>query len=548
MRFSSAAYLLAVAVSAVTVRNAHAADPAGGSVRGSRTLNNGQGKGIIKAGGNNKKVEGSYIVKFDDAVSEDELSGQAKAALARSGGALKKKGGISKLIHGFMADMTEEQALLLANEPGIDAVYEDAEVHADVIWGLDRVDQANLPLDNSFNPGYTDEGSGAVVYVIDTGIRTSHVEFGGRAATGSAYDFFTDGYNGSDCNGHGTHCAGTVGGATYGVAPQTKLVGVRVLNCQGSGSFSGVIAGMDKVGADCPSGTSTSGPFLNKRCVASMSLGGGAYSPVDDAVNRLKAKGVVVAVAAGNSNANACNYSPARASGALTVGSTTSSDYRSSFSNYGTCVDIFAPGSSVKSAWYQTDTQTNTISGTSMATPHVAGAIALIVGNDPNLSAEDAEAQLEAMASQGVVSSPGSGSPNLLLNANIANAPTPVTTTVAATTTTKATTTTAAEPTTSAPTSSPTTPSPTSPPMPNPTGAPTVFACGPLSKEQCINDARCSWIGQKVKECVDADGGEGPEDPEGPGECGTTGTPCNSNGDCCGRCNNKGRGATDTCF
>ncbi len=215
-------------------------------------------------------------------------------------------------------------------------------------------------------------------YIIDTGIRFSHNEFGGRATSG--FDA-VDGGSADDCNGHGTHVAGTVGGATYGVAKSVRLVGVRVLNCQGSGTNAQVVGGIDWVTANAESNPSVP-------AVANMSLGGGANSSIDTAVNNSINAGVTYAIAAGNGNAlgqrqNACNYSPARVPNAITVGATQNNDAAASFSNYGTCVDILAPGVNITSSWSTSNTATNTISGTSMATPHVAGAAALLLQANP---------------------------------------------------------------------------------------------------------------------------------------------------------------------
>ncbi len=223
-------------------------------------------------------------------------------------------------------------------------------------WGLDRIDQRTLPLNSQIST--SENGFGITAYIIDTGIRADHNEFGGRATVG--FDAIGDGQNTNDCNGHGTHVAGTVGGATYGVAPQVSLVAIRVLNCTGSGSTSGVIAGIDWATANHAAGVPA---------VANMSLGGGYSAALNTATQNAIADGISFAVAAGNSNADACNFSPASTPNAITVGSTSSNDARSSFSNWGSCIDIFAPGSSIKSAWNTSSTATNTISGTSMAAP-----------------------------------------------------------------------------------------------------------------------------------------------------------------------------------
>jgi subtilisin family serine protease len=299
--------------------------------------------------------------------------------------------------------MSAEDAERLSQDFRVLFVEEDGVVTADVTqsnppWGLDRIDQRNRPLSATYTYNWT--GSGVRAYVIDTGIRTSHSQFAGRAS--NVFDAF--GGSGADCNGHGTHVAGTIGGSTYGVAKSALLRGVRVLDCNGSGSTSGVIAGVDWV--------------RNNRinpAVANMSLGGGASSSLDTAVNNLANSGVAIAVAAGNSNTDACTQSPARAASAITVGSTTTSDARSSFSNFGVCLDLFAPGSGILSSWFSSDTATATLSGTSMASPHVAGAAALYKQANPSASASTIRNALVNNATTNVISGAGSGSPNRLL-------------------------------------------------------------------------------------------------------------------------------------
>lgn len=270
--------------------------------------------------------------------------------------------------NGFSATLTEEELLRLREDERV--VYIEpvrrvtiASTQTNATWGLDRVDQRNLPLNRTYT--WNGTGAGVWVFVFDTGIRYSHVEFGTRAFFG--FDAF--GGNGSDGNGHGTHVAGTIGGNTFGVAKSANLVSIRVLNNAGSGTTSGIIAGMDWVAAN-----------HIKPAVANMSLGAPASTTVDNAVTRLFNAGVPVIVAAGNSNLDACGFSPARAARAFSVGSTTSTDARSSFSNFGSCVELFAPGSSITAAWHTSNTATNTISGTSMAAPHVAGAAAIFMG------------------------------------------------------------------------------------------------------------------------------------------------------------------------
>jgi subtilisin family serine protease len=352
------------------------------------------------------KVENNYIVVLNDAVVGEKGPYSIAPYIAQELAATHR----GKLTHvyknalnGFAVEMSPADAERLSEDFRVAFVEEDGVVSLDATqsnppWGLDRIDQRNRPLSGTYTFNWT--GAGVFAYVIDTGILTSHTQFGGRAA--NVFDAF--GGNGQDCNGHGTHVAGTVGGSTYGVAKSVNLRGVRVLNCSGSGTNSGVIAGVDWVRVN-----------RQNPAVANMSLGGGASSALDTAVNNLSNSGVAIAVAAGNSNTNACNSSPARAANAITVGSTTSTDARSSFSNFGSCLDLFAPGSGILSAWIGSTTATRTISGTSMASPHVAGVAALYKQANPGASASTVRNAIVNGATTNVVTSAGTGSPNRLL-------------------------------------------------------------------------------------------------------------------------------------
>jgi subtilisin family serine protease len=352
------------------------------------------------------KIENNYIVVLDESVV-GERGPFSIAPYIASELAVTHRGNIKHVyqhaLNGFAVEMTEEDAERLSQDFRVKYVEEDGVVSLDATqsnppWGLDRIDQRNRPLNAIYTFNWT--GAGVTAYVIDTGIRTAHTQFGGRAA--NVFDAF--GGNGQDCNGHGTHVAGTIGGSTFGVAKSVQLRGVRVLNCSGSGTNSGVIAGVDFVRNNHAAAA-----------VANMSLGGGASSALDTAVNNLHNANVTIAVAAGNSNANACNSSPARAANAITVGSTTTSDARSSFSNFGSCLDLFAPGSGILSAWATSNTATATLSGTSMASPHVAGVAALYKQANPSASSSTIRNAIVNNATTNVVTSAGTGSPNRLL-------------------------------------------------------------------------------------------------------------------------------------
>ncbi len=375
--------------------------------------NNGQGK--FRRQRPDKKIANQYIVVLKDDVAD--VDAEALRLARDFGGARNEGHTYHKAIKGFSLRMPEQQAARLANDPRVDYVEEDGVVNlvttqTGATWGLDRIDQQNLPLDGNYN--YNATGSGVKAYIIDTGIRATHTQIAGRVISG--FTAISDGLGTNDGNGHGTHVSGTVGGTTYGVAKNVTLVAVRVLDSTGSGTNSGVIAGVDFVTSDHQAG---------QAAVANMSLGGGISSALDTAITNSINDGVTYAIAAGNENADACGTSPARVASAITVGSTTTTDARSSFSNFGTCLDIFAPGSSITSSWNTSDTATNTISGTSMATPHVAGVAALFLETNPTASPATVAAAIVNGATLNKVTGAGTGSPNRLLFSLLGGAPPP---------------------------------------------------------------------------------------------------------------------------
>ena len=342
---------------------------------------------VVAARGN--AIDGSYIVVLNEGADPRSVAAVAGVSPSHV---------YTAALNGFSAELNAGQLNALQHNPNVDYIEQDgvasiATTQSSATWGLDRIDQRSRPLSGTYT--YTATASNVTAYIIDTGIQANHPQFGTRAVAS---------YGGSDCNGHGTHVAGTIGSTTYGVAKNVRLRGVKVLDCAGSGAYSTIIAGVDWVRANAV-----------KPAVANMSLGGGANSALNTAVTNLHNSGVFVAVAAGNENQNACNVSPASAPSAVTVGSTTSSDARSSFSNWGSCVDIFAPGSNITSTWSTSTTATNTISGTSMASPHVAGVAALYLSGSPSASPSTITNWIITNSTANVITGNPTGTPNRLL-------------------------------------------------------------------------------------------------------------------------------------
>ena len=360
-----------------------------------------QAEGNILGSDHPEAIPGSYLVTL-----ESDLSTQSVSAYADTFNAEITSEWAS--FNGFAAEMSEAEAKKLAADPGVKFVEQDAEVHLSEAgeqpnppaWGIDRVDQRDLPLDDLY--AYPNQGTGVTTYILDTGVYLTHNEFSGRMVDG--YDAISPGGNANDCHGHGTHVAGSTAGTLTGVAKNASISPVRVLDCNGSGSFEGIIDGVNWV-AENASGDA----------VANMSLGGGFNATLNQAVASGVSSGVTFVVASGNDNASACNYSPASEQSAITVNSSTISDARSNFSNFGDCSDIFAPGSDIYGPWIGGNDAFSTISGTSMASPHVAGGAALYLAANPGASPSEVKDELLNNATEGAISNPGTGTPNRLL-------------------------------------------------------------------------------------------------------------------------------------
>ncbi|HEV7990644.1 MAG TPA: PKD domain-containing protein [Gemmatimonadaceae bacterium] len=363
--------------------------------------------------GDGDPIVGEYIIRFKD--SESDVDGRVRSLGTRIDGSVERT--YRSAIKGiFVRKMSAAAAAALRNDPNVLSVEQNMTISLNTTqtgatWGIDRIDQRSLPLSTTYT--YSGDGTGVTVYIIDTGINYTHNEYNGRTSFG--VDEIVPSTNGADCNGHGSHVSGTIGGTTYGVAKNVKLVAVRVLNCAGSGSTAGVIAGIDWVTAN-----------RVRPAAANMSLGGGFSSTLNAAVTNSIAAGVVYGVAAGNSAGNACSESPSSTPNAITVGATDIQDRFANFSNFGNCVDINAPGVNITSAWMGSNSATNTISGTSMATPHVVGAAALYLQANPSATPAQVAAALTSNATTGTITLLPANTPNLLLYTGFLTSSAPV--------------------------------------------------------------------------------------------------------------------------
>ncbi|MFI0757050.1 S8 family peptidase [Streptomyces anulatus] len=361
-------------------------------------------EGRVLHAGATGAIPGSYIVTLKETAGFRASAAQGKKLIAGYGGRIERT--YTSALNGYAAQLGSTEAKQLAADPAVASVEQNQKVHSTATqtnapWGLDRIDQPNLPLNGTFT--YPDSaGVDTTVYVLDTGVRITHQDIVGRASNG--YDFVDNDNVAQDGNGHGTHVATTAAGTVYGVAKKAKIVAVRVLNNSGSGTTAGVIAGVDWITANHVASS-----------VANVSLGGGPSTTLDNAVRRSIASGVTYSIAAGNSNAPASGFSPARVETALTVGATTRTDARATYSNHGPLVDLFAPGSDITAGWATSDTATYTGNGTSFAAPHVAGAAAVYLTNHPGASPAAVGTALVNGATSNVLTGIGTGSPNKLL-------------------------------------------------------------------------------------------------------------------------------------